>query len=196
MLVDRTDDAMMRLLVDATRRASCSGPDLAKAHRAVGRALAADVAQQVSLEEVQIDHVAGPSTGVQIRKGDEPIFIAMLRAGLFLAEGLWECFPGSTLLLHDHHQALHSIPASSRRPIVIVDAVVNSGRSLGAVLDALPGVNDLTVVTLVAFRETMAKLEAARPRVTFIVGRLSDRSFVGSGTTDTGGRLFGTTSWD
>lgn len=188
----------MRLLVDASRRSSVVGPDLARAHRRIGHALASDVANHVSLDDVEIDHVAGPSTGVRLRPGMEPIFLVLLRGGLFLAEGLWECFPGSALVLHGKaDDAVQSLPRMGRT-IVIVDSVINSGTSVSAVVGQVSHLSPAKVlaVAIVGYRPTMQRLAHDHPSVDFIAARLSERSFVGTGPTDTGGRLFGTTTWE
>ncbi len=198
MLHDLTDDPMMRLLVDATRRADCAGPALARAHRAVGHALASAVAPYFPIEEVEISHVTGRSMGVHIRPGAEPIIVALLRAGLFLAEGLWECFPGAALVPHASGAAPMEIdlPAAGRT-VLVVDAVINTGRSLRGVLDRVAhlGAARTIAVTLVGYRSSVIELVEQRPDVVFVAARLSERSYVGRGATDTGGRLFGTTTW-
>lgn len=50
-------------------------------------------------------------------------------------------------------------------------------------------------VALVGYRPSVVELAAQRSEVDFIGARFSERSYVGRGTTDTGGRLFGTTTW-
>ena len=197
MLIDRTDDPMMRLLIDATRRAETPAAALAGAHRKVGEALAPAVAQHVSLEDVEIDHVKGKSTGVRVAPNGGPIFIAMLRAGLFIAEGMWESIPGSALVLFDGvPNSLVDVPVGNRL-VVIVDAVINTGKSLQPVLQHVQSRSPakLVVATLVGYRPTVETLAESYPAVDFLAGRLSERSYVGSGTTDTGSRLFGTTHW-
>lgn len=197
MLIDRTDDPLIRLLVDPTRRADCTGPALARAHREVGRALASSIAASVPIEEEAIEHVAGRSAGIRVQRGAEPIIIAMMRAGLFVAEGLWECFPGASLVPHHpKHGELPECPIAGRT-VVIVDAVINTGASLQRVLDAVGpfGPARVYVVTLVGYRSTVEKLATDTPLVDFLAARLSDRTYVGRGTTDTGARLFGTTNW-
>lgn len=195
MLHDLTHDPMMRLLVDATRRADCAGPALARAHREVGRALARVVAESLPLEEVPIEHVAGRSIGVQIRPGAEPIIVALMRAGLFVAEGLWERIPGASLVPLATGAPL-ALPASGRM-VIVVDAVINTGRTLCAVLDHVRslGAAKTLAVALVGHRPRVVDLSDQRPEVDFIAARLSERSYVGRGATDTGGRLFGTTTW-
>lgn len=197
MLTDYSNDPMMCLLVDATRRADVSGPALAHAHRRVGEALATTVARYLPLEEVEIQHVAGVSSGARVRPGSEPIFIAMLRAGLFVAEGMWASFPASSLVLFDGHRADLSLVPVAHRTVVVVDAVVNTGKSLRELLDVLAPLrpSKLVAVTLVGYRTTMEALATERPETDFVAARLSERSYVGRGGTDTGARLFGTTTW-
>lgn len=91
---------------------------------------------------------------------------------------------------------LDELPADGRT-VVIVDSVINTGRSIrdviGAVAALKPGC--LAVAALVAYRGTPNELLAEFPEVDFHIARISDRSYVGCGATDTGARLFGTTTW-
>jgi uracil phosphoribosyltransferase len=144
-----------------------------------------------------IPHVQGSATGVSVAFGEEPVIFAMLRAGLFLAEGMWESFPTASLVLQPGHGApVVALPAATG-PLVIVDAVINSGKSVRDLLSALQlaGRRPVVVATLVGFRPTMESLCVEYPAVEFVAARISDRSYVGNGSTDTGSRLFGTTSW-
>lgn len=197
MLHDFTNDPMLRLLVDATRRADCAGPALARAHREVGRALGAVVASYLPIEEVEIDHVAGRSTGVRIAPGSEPIVVALMRGGLFVAEGIWERLPGAALLPYAGGAAAGLDLPAAGRTVVVVDSVINTGRSLCDVLDRVQslGAARTLAVTLVGFRTSVLGLVETHPDVVFVAARLSERSYVGRGSTDTGGRLFGTTAW-
>lgn len=197
MLIDHSDEPMMRLLVNTTRQADLAGPALAEAHRDVGRQLAGSVARHLIIEDVAINHVAGTSTGVRVRAGSEPIVVAVMRAGLFVAEGIWSSLPGSSFVLHSNRNSLDTLPAS-RRTVVIVDSVINTGRSIREVLKALDPLKPacIVVATLVAYRTTLEKLMKDFADVHFHVARISDRSYVGKGSTDTGARLFGTTTWN
>jgi uracil phosphoribosyltransferase len=197
MLRDQSADPMMRLLVDSTRRARPDGPALARAHRKVGHALARIVAEYLPLDEDTIDHVVGPSRGVRLRAGAEPIIVAMLRAGLFVAEGIWESFPGSSLVLQPAHASLlPSIPAAGRT-LVLVDGVINTGNSIRPMLKQLIELEPMKaiVVTLVGYRPTLETIATEYPSTDIIAARVSDNSYVGKGGTDTGARLFGTTTW-
>jgi uracil phosphoribosyltransferase len=197
MLRDQSADPMMRLLVDATRRARPDGSALARGHRKVGHALARIVAEYLPLDEDTIDHVVGPSRGVRVKAGAEPIIVAMLRAGPFVAEGIWESFPGSALVLQPAHAVrLHSIPATGRT-VVLVDGVINTGNSIRPLVKQLIALDPMkaVVVTLVGYRPTLESIATEYPLIDLIAARVSDNSYVGKGGTDTGARLFGTTTW-
>lgn len=198
MLHDRSDCPVMRLLIDRTRRADVSGPALAAAHRSVGRALAPFAARRCVLEDVEIAHVAGPSTGTQLPPAASPIILVLMRAGLFVAEGLWESLPGSALVPWDGDPASVADLPMAGRPVLVVDSVINSGKSIDRALEAvrLRGPAWTTVVALVANGGGLAGCVSRWPDVEFAVARVSRRSYVGKGSTDTGARLFGTTSWD
>ncbi len=197
MIEHLTGDPLTRLLVNRTRLASTAGPALARAHRGVGRALAQVVARHLSLEDYEIQHVTGTQRGVRVTPGAEPVFMALMRGGLFVAEGLWECFPDSALVpwKADGDNIPH-LPTDNR-PVVIVDSVIDTGETLRPVLRGVLRIHPMPtmVATLVAYRPTALALEREFPSVTFAIARLSDHQYKGRGPTDTGGRLFGTTTW-
>lgn len=197
MIQHLTDDPLTRLLVNDTRLSTTVGPDLARAHRAVGRSLAAILARLIALEFYEIQHVTGPQQGVRIQPGSAPVFLALMRGGLFVAEGLWECFPGSALVPWKNEGDAFPYLPTDGRPIVIVDSVIDTGESLRPVLQAAlaRAGNVVIVASLVAYRPTALALEMEFPDVPIIVARLSDHQYKGRGSTDTGGRLFGTTTW-
>jgi uracil phosphoribosyltransferase len=196
LLIDHSNDPLMQLLVNTTRQVEVAGPALADAHRAVGRCLAGPIAQALPLESVEIQHVVGASEGVGVRPGHEPIILAVMRAGLFVAEGIWSCLPASALVPHQDGESLGSIPAQGRT-VILVDSVINTGRSLRRLLEMLrpSGAQSIVVSALVAYGPTLETLVAEYADVTFNIARVSQRSYVGSGSTDTGARLFGTTTW-
>jgi uracil phosphoribosyltransferase len=196
VLIDHSNEPMMRLLINKTRTAELSGPALAEAHRDVGKQLAGSIAQHVQLEEIAIHHVAGASTGVQIKPGSEPIIVALMRAGLFVAEGIWSRFPGSSLALHGYRTPLGSLPAKDRS-LVIVDSVINTGKTIREMICATKSLQpaNIVVAALVAYRPNLEMLLNEFPDVHFHIARISDRSYIGRGSTDTGARLFGTTTW-
>lgn len=197
MLHDRSQCPVMRLLVDRTRRAAVAGPALAQAHREVGAALAPFAGSRCSLYSVPIEHVAGPSQGVELEPRLAPIVLVLMRAGLFVAEGLWSSIPGAALVPWDGDPAALSEAPIEGRPVIVVDSVINTGRSIHRTLELLVERRPawVTVAALVANSDGLASCCGRWPEVDFAIARVSSRSYVGRGGTDTGARLFGTTSW-
>jgi uracil phosphoribosyltransferase len=197
-LFDLTKDTSMRLLVNPTRMRATLGPALAEAHRRVGAALAGVLAEGLLIEEYEIEHATGPSRGHRIASGNEPIVLAIMRAGLFVAEGIWGGLPGSALIPWSggNSGALPWMPGGDRA-LIVSDSVVNTGSSLQPVLDAALKVRKgrIAVAAIVGFRPTAESLAREYPGVDFAFARLSEHSYVGRGSTDTGARLFGTTTW-
>lgn len=186
----------MRLFVNTTRQADLIGPALAEAHRNVGRQLAGTIAQNLLLEDVTINHVAGFSIGVQVKSGSEPIIVAVMRAGLFVAEGIWSTLPGSSFVLYDQGKAIDTMPVVGRS-VIIVDSVIDTGRSIREVLNTVMALkpDSVVVAAVVAYRGNLEMLVDDYPGVNFHIARISDRTYIGKGSTDTGARLFGTTTW-
>lgn len=192
MLIDRTQEPIFRLTIARSRQSRCSGPELAQVHRKVGWLLARDVARHLPLEEVEIDHVVGRSVDVRIPPSREPVVIAMLRSGLFIAEGIREALHDASLVLTESASTLHASELGER-VVVIADAVINTGASIRALLPKVQAKapEKILVAALVGYRPTVESLAEEYPAVDFLLGRISDRSYVGQGGTDTGTRLFG-----
>lgn len=196
-MIDRSDCPVMRLLVNRTRLRDVEGPALAQAHREVGAALAPFAARRCDLEDVEIEHVAGVASGVRVSGVAAPVVLALMRAGLFVAEGVWGCLPGAALVPWDGREVtLEEVPVEGR-PVILVDSVINSGASIIRALEMITRRAPcwVTVAALVANDVGLRGCQERWPAVDFAVARVSQRSYVGRGATDTGARLFGTTQW-
>lgn len=197
MIEDLTNDPLIQLLVNKTRLKSTESTLLAQAHRDLGRLLAKPFAQRLALEGYAIEHVTGPEKGVRVARGREPIILALLRAGLFIAEGIRESIPESSLVLvRAGDLDLPSMPAGGR-PLLLVDAVINTGKSIRPLIEKsiTLGAHSVGVAALVGHRDGVTSLARDFPTVDFIFARVSEHSYLGKGGTDTGARLFGTTNW-
>ncbi|MCA9684923.1 MAG: hypothetical protein KC457_22260 [Myxococcales bacterium] len=198
MLHDLSENPVVQLLVNETRRAEVKGPALAEAHRRVGAALALVAARRAIVESVEIRHVTGPAQGMALAASAAPLCLALMRAGLFMAEGLWASLPGAALVPWDGHEAsLATLPIADR-PVIVVDAVINTGRSVDRALELVlaRGPAWVTVAALVANADGLAGRLQRWPSVEFAIARISAHSYVGKGGTDTGARLFGTTNFE
>lgn len=198
MLIDNTLQASMRLAIDRTRQSAISGPELARAHRNVGRLLAADIAAHLQIESCSIKHTTGHrEDGVRLVNATNIAIVPLMRAGLFVAEGIWELLPD--VALAPWFPGVMPMPSfPDEVTIVLVDAVINSGDSIQNAIHALreKGSPKIVVATLVGYMPTLDTMSEKYPDVLFVTGRASERTYTGSGATDTGARLFGTTGWE
>jgi orotate phosphoribosyltransferase len=89
-----------------------------------------------------------------------------------------------------------------QQQIVLVDSVVNTGKSVIECVQAIRGLRpDIQIVIVTGVvqaqclyrNSVMYKVLAAAGRVHLVALRVSDTKFTGNGTTDTGNRLFNTT---
>jgi uracil phosphoribosyltransferase len=196
MLHDHTNEPLLQLHVNETRQETVNGSKLADAHRAVGRDLSAHLAQCLTIENYEIGHPTGnKSDGRRVTQESKPIIIAMLRSGLFLAEGIYSSIPGSAMVLYKSAKDLEDMPKGKN--LIVVDAVINTGKSIREILAHVEKFepSHLMVASLVASKEGLTSLINEFPKVDFHIARVSENSYTGKGSTDTGARLFGTTTW-
>ncbi|KAI5289670.1 hypothetical protein KEM54_003460 [Ascosphaera aggregata] len=219
-----TKSAAASALATATRDCNVYGPALWEAHRKVGRHLATDtLATVLGLEDYSIPHVQGNQTkGYQLAGQESTLIIGILRAGLPLAEGLFEHLPRSMLYLaHESHEVDFK-HLEGKKTVMLVDFVINSGKTIIEFIRRIRSLDASIRIVVVAgvvqsdfiarymnvgiapisqeaCRDmTPALCQETRRIVDLVTLRVSENKFKGVGGTDTGNRLFNTTrlSWD
>jgi uracil phosphoribosyltransferase len=196
-----TERHLVQLLATESRRTDTTPHALSRAHVALGRFLAGELVERLGLEPCDIQHPQGVRSGWRVADESSLVVLPFMRAGLYAADGVREVLQNAQVL-HVHPgrgvglsvDELRSFDTLNARATVIVDAVINTGASLEPVLTQLRSrVNRVHVLALVAPVDTAVRLEKSWPEVEFLFARTSTNQYVGSGTTDTGNRLFGTT---
>jgi uracil phosphoribosyltransferase len=196
-----TDVAACRLLADRTRRSDLDTRDYSEAYAELGRFLAHQVLEQFELEEYQIQHCEGPRQGVRIREEERIGIACLMRAGLYLAHGCRAVLRRSPLHLFSPERdkglcskELEELAASRLDTLIIVDSVVNTGKTIRPVFTQAKslGIRRVIVLAGVSPFEQANSIATGYPEVLFYFARLSHNSYVGKGGTDTGNRLFGT----
>lgn len=196
-----TDYAACRLLADRTRRSDLDTRDYSEAYAELGRFLAHQVLEQFELEEYQIQHCEGPRPGVRIREEERIGIACLMRAGLYLAHGCRAVLRRSPLHLFSPErdkglcsEELEELAASRLDTLLIVDSVVNTGKTIRPIFTQAKalGIRRVIVLAGVSPFEQANSIAADYPDVLFYFARLSHNSYVGKGGTDTGNRLFGT----
>lgn len=190
---DFTNKNAVQLLATQSRRTDISSTELCKIHFEMGKLLAYEMLDEFELAETKIQHVQGIKQGVELADKNKIVIFALMRAGLYSAEGIRSVFADSqffpiTEITTDKNEIKNKI-------IIIVDAVINTGNSIVKVIEHLQ-INKpkkIFVATLIMQKDAL-QLADKYPDIYFYALRISENKYVGKGGTDTGNRLFNTTT--
>jgi uracil phosphoribosyltransferase/phosphoserine phosphatase/adenylate kinase len=199
-----TSRSAAKLLATPMRDAAVAGPALRKAHRQVGWYLACEfLTRIIGTEDCPISHVLGhETTGSRLLNEQQTTIVAVMRAGEPMASGVNEAFP-LAMYVHARRSSdlkLHYVQGRSQ--IVLVDSVMNSGKTVVEFVQTIRKLDANICIVVVAgvvqaqclSPSSMAyKTLSSCGNVNLVALRLSTTKFTGSGTTDTGNRLFNTT---
>ena len=202
-IVDATNRTAAKLLMTPTRDAGVAGPALRTAHGNVGWYLATEfVTDIIGLEEHDIPHVQGHQTkGHRLRHEQQTIIIALMRGGEPMAFGVSSAFPLAMFVHATEPSDIKTHHVRKRHNVLLVDSVVNSGKSVVEFIRHIRSL-DATIRIIVVAGTVQAKSLSEGPfsqtleqdtNLNLVALRLSENKFTGSGSTDTGNRLFNTT---
>ncbi|KAF2137765.1 uncharacterized protein K452DRAFT_291344 [Aplosporella prunicola CBS 121167] len=199
-----TEKNAAKLLATPMRDAAVAGPILRDAHRRVGWYLATEfLTDLIGIEECRISHVLGrPTNGYRLLHEDQTTIVALMRAGEPMALGVNDAFPRSMFVHASHPNDVKLHHLHGQRTVLLVDSVVNSGKTVAEFLQAVRNLNSAIRIIVVAGvvqaqcmsrRSLISKVLSGYGDSSLVALRLSDTKFTGSGTTDTGNRLYNTT---
>ncbi|TAQ88885.1 hypothetical protein B7494_g2812 [Chlorociboria aeruginascens] len=202
-ILHATNSSAAKLLMTPMRDAKAAGPALREAHRRVGWYLATEfLGGVIGLEEYPISHVQGHHTeGYRLSYEQQTSIVALMRGGEAMAFGVNEAFPRAMFVHASRPNDLMLHHLQGQRTVVLVDSVVNSGKTVVQFVEHVRNLHAtirIVVVTGVAQAQSvssgsLAQALAPNTNCSLIALRLSDNKFTGRGTTDTGHRLFNTT---
>ena len=191
-----------KLLMTTMRNAKVAGPVLREAHHRVGWYLATEfLAEMLGVEEYPIPHVQGHQTsGYRLCNEKKTSIVALMRGGEPMAFGVNEAFPTAMFVHAKNPEDIEPHHISQQRTVVLVDSVVNSGKTIVEFVQHIHSLHATIHIVVVAgvvqaqsVSEGLAQALAYHSNFSIITLRLSDNKFTGRGTTDTGNRLFNTT---
>ncbi|KAK1655172.1 uracil phosphoribosyltransferase-domain-containing protein [Colletotrichum phormii] len=199
-----TKKSATKLLMTPTRDASVTGPSLRAAHGHVGRYLATEfLTELLGLEYFPIPHVQGYKTdGHRLVDESRTAIVALMRGGEPMAFGVGEAFPGAIFIHAKHATELTKKTLGGMTTLLLVDSVVNSGKSIKEFVDHIRGLElGIRIVVVAGVVQAKAMSNVLEPLacegdLSLVALRLSDNKFTGSGGTDTGNRLFNTVHLD
>lgn len=186
-----TDKNAIQLLSTQSRRMDITPFQLCQIHFELGKYLAYEIAEEFNLEEYDIQHPQGIRKGKKLNE-DEISILSIIRAGNYASEGIRYVFQNSAY--YQTFANIDNIPSLKNKSIIIVDSVINTGNTIRPLLNKLlsQNVKKVIVACLVIPKKTAIEIEHEYPDVHFYAARVSENSYVGTGKSDTGNRLFGT----
>ncbi|KAI4190094.1 MAG: hypothetical protein L6R41_001013 [Letrouitia leprolyta] len=198
-----TDRSAGKLLATPMRDAAMAGPSLRTAHHRVGWYLAMEfVTSALGLEQAPIRHVLGHQTrGYQLLHEQRTTIVALMRGGEPMAYGVNEAFPAAMFLHASEPDDIKLHHLQEQVTVILVDSVVNTGKSIVEFVQHVRKLHaTISIVVVAGVVQAQCVLDgildrafARHANLQLIALRLSDTKFTGSGTTDTGNRLFNTT---
>lgn len=201
-LVHATNRAATKLLMTPMRDAGVAGPALREAHRRTGWYLANKfLTNEIGLEEFPIPHAQGHNVyGHRLLHEPRTLIVALMRGGEPMAFGVNDAFPNAMFVHADHHDGITSELLKDRHTVILVDSVVNSGKSILQFVKHIRSHHATIKIVAVAgvvqsqsvCGRSPIRLLAHDAKITVVALRLSENKFAGKGTTDTGNRLFNT----
>lgn len=150
-----TDTAAAKLLMTPTRDARCTGPPLRAAHFNIGWYLAMyEVTGIIGVEEYEIPHVQGFSvSGYRLFEEDKTCIVPLMRGGEPMALGINDAFPLASLVHARVPQDLRYEHVRGKETMLLVDSVVNSGKTMVEFLEHVerlrPGMRIIIVAGVV-----------------------------------------------
>lgn len=197
------NDASVQLLTDQSRSATFQGPMLQEIHRQMGARIVQYLIAEYShvanlVEETSFPHVQNTNFAGITAAGKNLLILPLMRGGEPMARGVYETFPQAQFV-HYQDEAKTQLDAfmPNTDTILVVDSVMNKGRSMRQVLRHLARLatgRSFQVFVLCGVAQAQAAHDLPRdyPRVRFVTLRISNNQYTGKGGTDTGNRLFGT----
>ena len=185
---DFTGKNAVMMLATRSRRVDISTVELCKVHFEMGRYLAYQILDEFEMKRVDIMHVQGLREGFELADKSDITILSVMRAGLYAAEGIRSVFPESCFVLSPEEQAHFK-----DRIVIVVDAVINTGRSIREVIDVVMKASPrkIIIATLILQKDAVERVNEFQNITTYAL-RISGNKYVGKGETDTGNRLFNT----
>jgi uracil phosphoribosyltransferase len=187
------NENIFKILNTKSRIATLSNVELEEIHKKLGELLSYKFLEEFKLKEVEIDHVQGKKIGYALDKKEKFLIIVLMRGGLYVANGFKNIFDNQfdfeMINSSDEIEKIKNKYNLNEMNVIIVDSVINTGKSMKKVVDLLPKNKKIYIVSLV-MQENAKNVFKNYDNLAFYISRLSKNFYVGKGNFDTGNRLF------
>jgi uracil phosphoribosyltransferase len=166
-----------------------------------------EATKDMSLEEVEVETPLERTTAQRI-PGKKVAVCPILRAGMGMLDGVLSLVPVARvgfIGLYRNEETLEPVeyyvklPADvAERDVLLLDPMLATGNSTAAAVTLLKdaGAQQITLISLIAAPEGVARIEQAHPDVRIVVAsidsHLNEKGYIVPGLGDAGDRLYGT----
>lgn len=195
MIVELAQKYPLKNLINQTRIKNISPIKLSKIHHELGKFLGMEILGLQPTKTKQEMLSTDKTEQIEYYDDNNFVIIAILRAGLFMAEGVREVFHNANFILSESLKYLGDMQKYNdilnNKNIILVDSVINHGETIKGYLNYLENkANKIYIATNVIYRPTIEKF--AKFDVDIFTIRISNNTYKGRAGSDTGNRLFNT----
>ena len=203
--VQVVDHPLAKSLLSALRDRATPPPLFRLLAKRLALVLCLEATRAVPTTPVEVETPLARTTGARLAQS--LVAVPVLRAGLGMLEAVTELFPEVTVgyvgLERDHatfEPSLYysKLPPLEGRAVLLLDPMLATGSSAAAACNALAqaGAEHVTLLSVVAAPEGIARLQKLHPEVGIVTAAIDDglneHAYIVPGLGDFGDRLFGT----
>ncbi len=197
------------LVMDKIARLRDKKTNVADFRRLMGEVsmfLAHDALLHANVRKVKVRTPVGTASAMKL--SHDVIFVAVLRAGLGMVDGLLQMHPEARLAhigIYRDEETLKPVKYYVRMPesvagslVIIADPMLATGGSAVEAVEIMKsrGAANICFICMIAAREGLRRLSAAHPEMPIYAGtvdeKLNAKGYIVPGLGDAGDRMFGT----
>lgn len=175
-------------LISNSRNAGLNGHELSKIHIKMGEILGREILSTQNQVFRKNKHAQGSLKDMPYYDDENFKIIIMMRAGLFVAQGIWEILPKSSLIFINNPNEIKNHESELiNKKLIIVDSVINTGKTIKELIKLINfNINKLYIATTILQEEIVNHFN----NYNVFTIRTSKNKYTGKGKSDTGNRLF------
>lgn len=186
------NNAYLQTLNGKSRNKELRNNKLASLHTQIGEVLGQAMLNFRPTESGFIKTVQNIDCTIQKVSRKNITIVVLMRAGLYVGQGVRNILDSDdqVYLLSNTVDDVDLVYIRNR-DIVIVDSVINSGKTIIKYIDYFKDAKSISCISIV-MQSRFTDIAKKYLDILFLTSRVSDNYYIGAGAIDTGNRLFGT----
>lgn len=186
------NNAYLQTLNGKSRNKELRNNKLASLHAQIGEVLGQAMLNFRPTESGFIKTVQDIDCTIQEVSRENITIVVLMRAGLYVGQGVRNILDSDDqVYLISNSVDDVDLDYIRNRDIIIVDSVINSGKTIIKYIDSFKDAKSISCISIV-MQSRFTDIAKKYSDILFLTSRVSDNYYVGAGATDTGNRLFGT----